>query len=175
MSTKRLLSTHIIILLSVLFVRTAAAADGPRLPCGGSPLPTYQPAATGAPKVQSQTVTGWAPSACLGWDGAAPTLLVAITSRVREPGGASAMLARFSAVSRLKGVRYWSVTDRAWQTLIHESFAVTDAAGTNRREDFTPEELRPGASLYSAERDGRSSGIVIYRMRVSNALRTALW
>jgi hypothetical protein len=165
MSTRRLLSTHIIILLSVLLVRTADAADGTRPPCGGPPLPAYQ-AATGAPTVQSQTVTGWAPAPCLGWDGPAPTLLVAITGRLREPDGAGAVLARFGAVSRFKGVRYWSVTDQAWQTLIHEAFAVTDASGTNRREDFTPEELRPGVSLYSAERDGRSSGFVIYRMRV---------
>jgi hypothetical protein len=165
MSTRRLLSTHIIVLLSVLLVRTADAADWPRPPCGSSPVPAY-PAAIGASKVQSQTVTGWTPPICLAWDGPAPTLLVAITGRLHEPGGADALLARFGAVSRIRGVRYWSVTDQAWQTLIHDAFAVTDATGTNRRDDFRPEELRPGVSLYSAERDGRSSGVVIYRMRV---------
>jgi hypothetical protein len=165
MSTRRLLGTHVIILLSALLVRTAAAADWPRPPCGGSPVPAY-PSAIGAPKVQSQTVTGWAPPRCLGWDGPAPTLLVAIAWRLHEPGGAEALLARFGAVSRLRGVRYWSVTDQAWQTLIHDAFAVTDATGTNRRGDFRPEELRPGVPLYSAERDGRSAGAVIYRMRV---------
>jgi hypothetical protein len=166
MSTRWLLGTHIIIiLLSALLVRTADAADGPRPPCGVSPVPAY-PAAIGAPKVQNQTVTGWAPPSCLGWDGPAPTLLVAIAGRLHEPGGAEALLARFGAVSRLRGMRYWSVTAQAWQTLIHDALAVTDAAGTNRRDDFRPEELRPGISLYSAERDGRSSGFVIYRMRV---------
>jgi hypothetical protein len=94
-------------------------------------------------------------------------LLVAIAGRLHEPGGADALLARFGAVSRIRGVRYWSVTDQAWQTLIHDAFAVTDAVGTNRRGDFLPEELQPGIPFYSAERDGRSSGIVIYRMLVT--------
>jgi hypothetical protein len=31
---------------------------------------------------------------------------------------------------------------------------------------FRLEELQPGIAFYSAERDGRSSGVVIYRMRV---------
>ena len=83
-----------------------------------------------------------------------------------RPVGRMRLLARFGAVSRLRGVRYWSVTDQAWKTLIHDAFAVTDAAGTTRRDDFRPNELQPGVSLYSAERDGRSSGMVIYRMRV---------
>ena len=75
-------------------------------------------------------------------------------------------LARFGAVSRTTGIRYWSVTDQRWDTLIREAFAVTDAAGTSRRDDFGIEELRPGVAFYSAERDGRSSGVVIYRIRV---------
>lgn len=165
MSIRGLLRTHIVVLLSVLIVRTANAADWPRPPCGGSPVPAY-PGAIGAPQLQSQTVTGWIPPICLGWDGPAPTLLVAIAGRLHEPRGADAVLARFGAVSRIKGVRYWSVTDQAWQILIHDAFAVTDAAGTIRRGDFRPEELRPGVAVYLAERDGRSSGTVIYRMRV---------
>lgn len=165
MSTRRLSSSHIIVLLSVLLMRTAGATEWPRPPCGGSPVPAY-PAAVGAPKVLTRGVTGWTPPTCLAWDGPAPTLLVAIAGRLHEPGGADALLGRFGTVSRITGVRYWSVTEQAWQILIHDAFAVTDAAGTNRRDDFRPEELRPGAQLYSAERDGRSSGAVIYRMRV---------
>jgi hypothetical protein len=156
MSTRWLLGTHIIILLSALLVGTADAADWPRPPCGVSPVPAY-PAAIGAPKVQNQTVTGWAPPSCLGWDGAAPTLLVAIAGRLHEPGGAEALLARFGAVSRLRGVRYWSVTAQAWQTLIHDALAVTDAAGTNRRDDFRPE------SCGRAFRSTRRSAMVALR------------
>ena len=128
-------------------------------------MPAY-PVAPGAPHVQSQAVKGWTPPACLGWDGAAPTLLVAIAGRLHEPNGADALLARLGAVSQLRGVRYWSVTAQAWQTLIGDASAVTDAVGTNPRVDFSPVELQPGVALYSAERDGRSSEVVIYRMRV---------
>jgi hypothetical protein len=154
-----------VVLLTVLLPGTAAAAEGPRPPCGGSPVPAY-PASVNSPMVWSQTVTDWAPPACLGWDGAAPTLLVAVAGRLRERGGAAALLARFGAVSRLRGVRYWSVTDQAWLPLITDAFAVADAAGSHRRGDFQPEEMLPGVPLYTAERDSRSSGAVIYRMRV---------
>jgi hypothetical protein len=106
-----------------------------------------------------------APS-CLGWEGPTPTLLVAIAGRLHEPVGADAQLARFGAVAAFRGVRYWSVTDQAWQTLIHDAFAVTDTGVANWRGDFRPEEMQPGVPLYSAQRDGRSSGVVIYRMRV---------
>lgn len=35
-----------------------------------------------------------------------------------------------------------------------------------RRDDFRAEEMLPGRPLYTSERDSRSSGPVIYRMRV---------
>jgi hypothetical protein len=117
-------------------------------------------------RVQSQSVTGWTPPICLGWIGAAPTLLVAIAGRIHEPGGADALLARFGAVAQTRGVRYWSVTDKAWRTLIQDAFAVTDATGTRSRGDFRPEELQPGIPLHLAQNDTRSSGFVIYRMTV---------
>ena len=122
--------------------------------------------AIGAPVVRSETVTGWAPPACLGWGAAAPTLLVAITGRLHEAGGATALLARFGAISRLGGMRYWSVTDQTWQTLIVDAFAVTDPGGQSRRGDFRPDEMAAGVSLYAAERDGRAADAVIYRMQV---------
>jgi hypothetical protein len=155
---------HILILLACLVVRSADATEALRLPCGG-PQTDY-PAAIGAPVVRSATVTGWTPPACLGWGAAAPTLLVAITGRLREAGGATALLARLGAISRLRGMRYWSVTDQTWQTLIIDAFAVTDPGGRSRRSDFRPDEMAPGVSLYAAERDGRAGDAVIYGMQV---------
>jgi hypothetical protein len=166
MSTRRRPGLYIIALLTVQLFGTADAAEWLRPPCGGSPVPAY-PVATGSPTVQSQTVTGWTPPTCLSWDGPTPTLLVAIAGRLHEAGGADALLARIGAVSRLTGMRYWSVTEQAWQTLIQDAVAVTDAAGTKRRDDFRPEELQTGVSRYSAQHDSRSSGVVIYRMRVT--------
>jgi hypothetical protein len=96
----------------------------------------------------------------------APTLLVAIASRLHDRTSADALLARFGAISRSRGVRYWSVTDQAWRTLIEDAFAVTDATGNIARDDFRSDELQPGRPLYSAQRDSRSSGVVIYQMQV---------
>jgi hypothetical protein len=146
-----------VVLLTMLIAETVAAAEGPRPPCGNSPLPAY-PASAGLPVVQSKTVTNWIPPACLGWDGPAPKLLVAVAGRLHESGGMAALLARFGSVSHQRGVRYWSVTDRAWKTLINDAFAVEDAAGSRRRGDFSTEEMLPGIPLYTAERDSRSSG-----------------
>jgi hypothetical protein len=157
--------SHILILLACLVVRSAGATEALRPPCGVPQMPDY-PVAIGAPVVRSESVTGWAPPACLGWGASAPTLLVAITGRLHEAGGATALLARFGAISRLRGLRYWSVTDQTWQTLIIDAFAVTDAGGRSRRGDFRPDEMAPGASLHAAERDGRAAEAVIYRMQV---------
>ena len=154
-----------IFLLLVLLVETSAAADIPQPPCATVPVPSY-PASIGSPVVQTQTVTDWLPPPCLGWNGLRPDLIVALAARLREPGGAAALLARFGAVSRLRGMRYWSVTDQAWRVLVTDATPVTDAAGTQPRGDFSPDEMLPGALLYSAERDSRSSGAVIYRMQV---------
>lgn len=154
-----------VFLLTMLLAATSAAAEGPRPPCGNSPLPAYPPS-SGPPVVLSETVTSWVPPACLGWDGRAPGLLVVIVGRMRETGGATALLTRFGSVSQLRGVRYWSVTDRGWRTLITDAFAVSDAVGRRRRNDFRAEEMLPGIPLYMSEGDSRSSGPVIYRMRI---------
>src|ERR1700712_3882025 len=109
-------------LLMALLLTGAVAQEDLRPPCGSTSVPAY-PDAVGTPKVQSKTVTGWVAPACLGWDGPSPTLLVAITGRLHAPGGADTLLERFGAVSRIKGVRYWSVTERVWKTLILDAFA----------------------------------------------------
>ena len=165
MSLQPLCLGGMVVLLIGLLAGTARAAEGPRPPCGDAPVPAY-PAAIGAPVVQSQTVTAWRPPVCLGWDGAAPTQLIAIAGRLHETGGSTALLARLGAISRRRGIRYWSVTDQAWQPLITEAFAVTDSTGRTRRGDFQPDEMQPDVPLYSAERDSRSSGILIDRMRM---------
>ena len=166
MSTTRRSGSNIIALLMVLLFKTADATEGPHPPCDGPPVPAYS-VASGSSTVQSQTVTGWTPPACLNWEGPTPTLLVSIAGRLHEAGGADALLARLGAVSQLTGVRYWSVTDQAWQILIHNAVAVTDATGTDQRDDFRMEELQTGVPLYFAQHDSRSSGVVIYRMRVA--------
>jgi hypothetical protein len=154
-----------IMLLASLLATTAHAAAEPRTACDSPPVPAY-PTTIGDPVVQTQTVSNWTPPPSLGWNGASPTLLVAVAGRLRESAGTEALLSRFGAISRQRGIRYWSVTDQAWLPLITDAFAVTNATAGSRREDFVPAEMQPGAVLYSSERDSRSSRAVTYQMRV---------
>ena len=150
----------------VFLLATAASAQAPRaVPCAGLPLQATA-APVGPPVVQTRDVTDWTPPPCLGWAGPRPRLLVAVSGRIHGAADPAELLSRLGAVSRLRGMRYWSVTDKAWLTLITEAFATEDAAGLKRRDDIGADEMVPGASLYASQRDGRSSEAVVYRMRV---------
>ena len=102
------------------------------------------------------------PPACLGWPAGKSKLVVALAGKFRHEGNADALLARFGTISAMRGLRYWSVTDKAWRVLI------THAAALGGR-DFTPDEMKRGTELYFEEEDSRSSGPVRYRMRVREA------
>jgi hypothetical protein len=143
----------------------AQTADGPRPPCGATPQPSYAPPSA-APAIRSWNAPGWAASACTGWASSRPTLLVALAGSFRHEGGAADLLAAFGRISGLHGIRYWSVGDGGWRTLVTGAVAL-DGPGTRRhRPDFAPAEMARGADLYFAQKDSRSSGEVIYRMRV---------
>jgi hypothetical protein len=65
-------------------------------------------------------------------------------------------------------MRYWSTTHKQWQTLIVSAYAVTDLQSSQRREDFTPNELKEGNELYFEQVDNLS-GKAIYRMHIAEA------
>lgn len=143
----------------------AALAAGPD-PCGPAP-----DAAPGQPaRVQSWTPSqlpaGWAPPACSGWTAPGFRSLVAVTGAFRLPGGVPAVLARMGAVSGTVGVRYWSVSKKAWEPLITAAHAAD--GGGRARADFAAAEMTPGAALLYSQTD-TGSGTVAYRMRVLEA------
>jgi hypothetical protein len=76
-------------------------------------------------------------------------VLVALAARFSYGGSSDALLAHFGAISTLKGLRYWSVTEGGRRTLI------TSAT----------------AELYFAQGDNRAAGDVVYRMRVGEVAR----
>jgi hypothetical protein len=78
------------------------------------------------------------------------------------------LLRQSGAISSLAGMRYWSTTHKSWQTLIPDAYAVTNAQGNQRREDFKPEELKPGSVLYFQQADNLS-GKAIYRLHIREA------
>lgn len=152
----------IVAILIAVVVTVTAAVETPSPPCAGAALvPAY------ADPVAVRTwgradLEGWRPPACLGWPDGPFRLAVALAGRFRHEGDADALLARFGAVSALRGLRYWSVTDQAWRVLITR-------AATSSGRDFTPQEMKRGTDLWFEEEDSRSSGAVLYRMRVLEA------
>lgn len=148
----------------------AAPAEGPNAPCGGEvPAPAYAPAGQ-EPNVtlwtSAELGAPWTPPSCTGWSAKSGGVLAAISGRFRYKGSAGDLLARFGAISALAGVKYWSVTENGWRTLITSATALDDADPVHTRQDFAAAELRSGGDLYFAQSDNRASGEVVYRLRV---------
>ena len=154
--------------LALVFGAAFAAEDAPRPPCGTTPNPPY--AELGA----EPNVKAWNGSKssvriaarCPGIPASDPKMALAVSGTFRFAGDADKLLEHVGAVSVMKGVRYWSVTDKAWRDLITESAAVDSPAAEKRRVDFSASEMKRGEDLYFAQRDSRSTGQVVYRMRV---------
>jgi hypothetical protein len=160
-------------LFGLFAILPAVAMALPNPPCEAGSGPAYP--LPGAPP-STETWRGgaasdWQPPVCLGWTGGNFTLLVALAGSFHFAGGADDLLTHFGAPSTFRGIRYWSVTDRRWDTLINDAAALAGPAGPQRRPDFTGPELRAGGDLYYMQSDNRSSGDVVYRMRVLDAAR----
>lgn len=105
-------------------------------------------------------------SGCAAWIAARSNMIVALAGRFGYPGTADDLLMRFADVSAFRGIRYWSVTDGRWETLIADAGALDGPDRKKRRADFSLADMKSGRDLYFAQRDNRSSGMVVYRMRV---------
>jgi Family of unknown function (DUF6675) len=146
-----------------------AADDEPRPPCGAAPNPSYAPAGA-APAVRvwkREEAARWVPPACVDWPSLQRyRLIVALAGNFRHDGDATDLLARFGAISAMRGLHYWSVTDKVWRVLIIDAAALEGPNAKKRRPDFNPAELKNGAEVFYAQDGGRSSGAVVYRLRV---------
>lgn len=157
-----------ITLAALMAVPARAGDDGPRLPCGVAPQPAWAEPGQ-APAVQvwrGAAARGWGPPACTGWSASAVDILVAVAGSFRHDGDIDVLLARIGAISAKSHVRYWSTTEKRWQPLVTEAFALSGPDATLRREDFTPAQFVKGQALHYAQSDNRSSGKTIYRDRV---------
>ena len=93
------------------------------------------------------------------------TTLVTTVARFRQTSEAEGLLRHIGAVSQLAGIRYWSTTHKQWQTLIVDAYALTGSQPSQRREDFSPEEMKEGKILYYVQVDNLS-GKATYRMHI---------
>jgi hypothetical protein len=149
---------------------------GPQPPCGQDPIPPYprlDDSATVKSWSQSEFGRDWRPPACTGWSAVGFTTLVTAVARFRHASGADGLLRRIGAISKLKGVRYWSTTHKRWQTLVVDAYALTAPPSGQRRGDFTPDEMKEGNELYFEQIDNLS-GKSIYRMQIIRALMDRL-
>jgi hypothetical protein len=151
-------------------MNTAVAEPNPQPPCGeAQPVPQYaQPGRTPNFHVWSECNPSeqWMPPACTGWvskDG----ILVAIAGSFHYSGNVEGLLSRFGAISTLTGLRYWSVTENGWRTLITKATALDGPDPTQPRGNFTVTEMTGGADLYFTETDNRTAQPVVYRMHVT--------
>jgi hypothetical protein len=144
---------------------------GPQPPCGKEPVPPYPGLDDSAiVKSWSESDLGrdWKPPACTGWAAVGFTRLVTISARFPHTSEAEGLLRHIGAISKLAGMRYWSTTRKQWQTLIVDAYALTGLQPGQRREDFTPDEMKQDTVLYFQQVDNLS-GKAIYRMHIAEA------
>jgi hypothetical protein len=144
---------------------------GPQPPCGKEPVPPYpglDDSAIAKSWSRSEFGRDWKPPACSGWAAVGFTTLVTTVARFRETSEAEGLLRHIGAISELAGMRYWSTTHKRWQTLIVDAYALTGLQTSQRREDFTPEEMKEGKVLYYVQVDNLS-GKATYRMHIVEA------
>jgi hypothetical protein len=162
-----------LMLLAPIFWGPALAdtAALPAPPCASGEAAVY-PAFADPPNARiwhRRDLGGWQPPACFGWPPLPFNLVTALSGEFKFDGVVDELLARFGALSRWKGIRYWSLSDRRWETFITDSAALADPSPQGRRPDFTPAELKTGADFYFLRSDDSTSAPVIYRMRVAEA------
>ena len=157
------------IVVMLLSSGLASAADkNPQPPCGTLPVPGYG-AVDAGPAVQvisGSDLAAWKPPSCVGWPAQDDGVLVALAGRFAYKGSTDDLLKRFGAISTLKGLKYWSVTDGGWRTLITSAEALDAPESGHSRPDFTLAEMKSGKDLYFAQQDNRTSEEVVYRMQV---------
>lgn len=147
------------------------AQNAPQPPCAGPPQPFY--AENGQqPNFQvwgKTSLASWIPPRCTGWIEGVSNLLVALAGTFSHAGSADELLNRFGAVSAMRGIRYWSVTDKEWRVLVTEAAGLGGLGSKARRADFAAPEMKAGLDLFFVQHDSRSTGEVVYKMRVREA------
>jgi hypothetical protein len=145
------------------------AQSGPEPPCGKEAVPPY-PGLDDSPIVkfwsESEFGRDWRPPVCIGWTEAGFSSLITTVARFRYTSGAEGLLRHVGAISELAGMRYWSTTHKQWQILIVDAYASTILKPTQRRQDFTPDEMKEGKALYFEQADNLS-GKATYRIHVA--------
>lgn len=165
----RLMWVHLLAILMLgAGVAPASVATGPQPPCGGAEArvtPAYaelgQPPRVATWTALRMQLPGSCPTALNGHF----ELAVALAGRFESPDSVADMAARVGAMSSMRRLRYWSVTDGDWRNLFTDIFAVTQGPARRRRSDFSAAEVLGDRVLYFAQDDSRSSGESIHALK----------
>jgi len=96
-------------------------------------------------------------------------LSVAIAARFSHEGTVEDIAARFGAVSKTQGLKYWSATDNNWRELVKSATALQSANKRSARDDFTAKEILSKQTHYFAQDDTRSWGLNVFAMNTITA------
>jgi len=165
---RRLRTGRALALVALISIAEVASA-GNRAPCGSMlsayPVPGQPPAVKVWHRDDLRRST-WQPPPCTDWERSSHSqLVVAMAGSFRFDGASDELVARLGAISALRGVRYWSVNDKAWRPFASDASALVAADPRSRRADFPATELTAGSELYYSEKHSRS-GNIVYRMTV---------
>jgi hypothetical protein len=170
MRARRRTATALLLTALLAMPAAAEAAAGPVPPCAAA---TTVPAHGAEGPTPAVTVwhgddlgRPWQPPECLGWQAMDTAVAVAAAGRFREPGGTSAILARFSRISRLTAMKYWSVTRQIWRPLVPAATALSGPDRSFVREDFLPGELTTGDHFHYWQTENSPAGDVVYRVEI---------
>lgn len=158
----------ILLVLALLVSRSQAAAP-PVTPCS-SERPAISPAygaVDGRPTIETwQDLSLGVEDTCSKAIRGRMRLVVALAGRFRSAKSLEELAARLGAISSMKGLLYWSISDGRWRELISDAFALRAPTPDARRPDFSAEEILSGRPLYFAQDDTRSTGLNLYSMTV---------
>lgn len=164
-------------LVAALVAAGSPAAGQPIAPClpdQAAIVPPY------GDKGHAPTVQIWRDidladrNACPGTTSGRMALVVALAARFDGTRSLEDIAARIGAISATEGLRYWSVTDGRWRTLVSESFAIDDPDTRRRRPDFTAREILSGSPFFFVQNDTRSTGRNVYRLSAISVGRDRL-
>ena len=161
----------VVLVVSSATIAAVSGNDKPRSPCGVEPFPAY-PALGAPPAIVLWTqaeLAGWSPPACTAWQSGSATLVAGLAGHFRNAGDTDAMLARIGAISSLRDVRYWSITDKQWNPLFVRASALDGPDPKKPRGDFSATEMRAGHDIYFLAADKRSGDKAVSRLHVQEA------
>jgi Family of unknown function (DUF6675) len=160
----RLVVSALAVFLFAMSSLTTTADPGPMCPTAGTKtIPVYG-SVGGEPNWAVWQGIELPADGCGGLSTGAVKLVVSLAGQFEFGGTVEALAERIGAISKSKGMLYWSVTDGRMRELLADSFAISNADTKAERKDFSSEEVLSGKRLLFAQDDTRSTGINIYSL-----------